>query len=242
MPKRYLLGQLTPSSNTVLEPMCARILHGVPDVTAHFSRFVVKRIALSCEYLAQFDNEPILAASRLLADAKMNVISWNGTSSGWLGFEADETLCAEITKATGIPACTSVLALNEVFEKTGVRNFGLVTPYTDDVQEAIVANYKKSSWNCVAENHFGDQGNFSFSEFQEDQIAEAVRKVAKAKPQAITIFCTNLRGAAIVDALEKELGIPIYDTVSLAIWKSMLVAGADPKKVKGWGRLFQEVK
>ncbi len=242
MSKRYLLGQLTPSSNTILEPMCARILHDVPDVTAHFSRFVVKRIALGCEFLAQFDNEPILAAARLLADAKMNAISWNGTSSGWLGFEADVKLCEEITKATGIPAGTSVLALNEVFEKTGVRRFGLVSPYTDDVQSAIIANYKKSGWECVGENHFGDPGNFSFSEYNDAQIAEAVRKVAKSKPEAITIFCTNLRGAALVDGLEKETGIPIYDTVSLSIWKSMVIAGADPRRVKGWGRLFSEVR
>src|SRR5918912_725830 len=32
------LGMLTPSSNTVLEPITYRMLAGVPDVTAHFAR------------------------------------------------------------------------------------------------------------------------------------------------------------------------------------------------------------
>jgi maleate isomerase len=68
-----------------------------------------------------------------------------------------------------------------------------------------------------------------------------IREVAVENPQAITVFCTNLRGAPVADTLEKETGIPIYDTVSTAVWKSMKIAGADPRKVSGWGRLFTEV-
>ena len=41
--------------------------------------------------------------------------------------------------------------------------------------------------------------------------------------------------------LEAELGIPIYDTISTVVWKSLKLAGVDPKRVTGWGRLFQEV-
>ena len=238
MQHRYLMGQLTPSSNTVLEPICSRILSDVPDVTCHFSRFVVRQINLSGQALAQFDPAPILQAAELLADAKVQVICWNGTAAGWLGFEADEQLCKQITDVTGIAACTAVLSFNEVFRMTGVKKFGLVSPYLGSVQEAIINNYKQHGWECVAEDHYEDKGNFSFSEYTEEQIAASISQVAKAKPDAITVYCTNLRGAPVVDALEKELGIPIYDSVAVCVWKSMKVAGADPKRVKGWGRLF----
>ena len=89
MAARTLLGMLTPSSNTVLEPVTAAMLAGLDDVSAHFSRFPVTEIALSASALAQFDDAPILAAAGLLAHAKVDVIAWNGTSSGWLGFAAD---------------------------------------------------------------------------------------------------------------------------------------------------------
>ncbi len=236
--RRYLLGQLTPSSNTVLEPICARILAGAPEVTCHFSRFVVRQIALSGQALAQFDPEPILQAAKLLADAKVQVICWNGTAAGWLGFEADERLCEQITAETGIAACTAVLSFNEVFRMTGVKTFGLVSPYLGDVQKAIIRNYKNHGWECVAETHYEEKDNFSFSEFTEERLAASIREAAKAKPDAITIYCTNMRGAPVVDALEKELGIPIYDSVAVCVWKSMLLAGADPKQITGWGRLF----
>lgn len=242
MSKRYLIGMLTPSSNTVLEPITAAMLADLPDVTAHFSRFRVTEISLADKALNQFKNQPLIDASHLLAEARVGSIAWNGTSSGWLGFKADEELCNEITEATGIPATTSVLALNEIFEKTKVKRFGLVTPYLDEIQDKIIANYASAGFECVAENHLRDRGNFSFSEVNEEQLAQMIRNVAAAKPQAITVFCTNLRGARVVDAMERETGIPIYDTVATALWKSMILAGADTTRLKGWGRLFTEVR
>ena len=124
MTKRVLLGMLTPSSNTALEPITTAMLAELPEVSAHFSRFKVTEIALSNGALAQFDNTEILRAAELLAHAKVNVIGWNGTSSGWLGFEADIRLCEQITAETGIPATTSMLALNEILEQRKVTRLG----------------------------------------------------------------------------------------------------------------------
>ncbi len=241
MMKRILLGMLTPSSNTTLEPVTTAMLAGIPEASAHFGRFRVTEIALSSEALGQFDDSEILRAAELLAHAKVQAIGWNGTSAGWLGFEADERLCRRITEATGIPACTSVLALNEVFRLTGVKRFGLVSPYLDDVQAAIVKNYAASGFECVAERHLRKQDNFSFSEVGADEIRRMVREVAQERPQAITIFCTGLRGAPLVEALERELGLPIYDAIATVVWKSLKLAGADPSRIKAWGRLFREV-
>lgn len=239
--ERTLIGMLTPSSNTVLEPYTAALLHGLfPRVTAHFQRFTVKEISLSDDALAQFDPTPLLEAATLLNDARMDVIAWNGTSASWLGFEVDRRLCDAITEATGVPATTSVLALNEALERTGVTRLGLVTPYLDDIQAAIVTNYAAEGIEVVAERHLNDRGNFSFSEYDEATLAGMVREVARAKPQAITILCTNLRGAGIVPELEQELGIPIYDSVSVAAWKTLALAGIDPALVEGWGQLFQD--
>ncbi|MRT28157.1 MULTISPECIES: aspartate/glutamate racemase family protein [Herbaspirillum] len=239
---RTLLGMLTPSSNTTLEPVTTAMLADIPEASAHFGRFRVTEIALSNQALAQFDDSEILRAAELLSHAKVGSIAWNGTSSGWLGFDADERLCRRITEATGIPACTSVLALNEIFDLTGVKRFGLVTPYLDEVQAAIIENYAASGLECVSERHLRKQDNFSFSEVGAQELRAMVHEVAKDKPQAITIFCTNLRGAPLVEELEREVGIPIYDTISTVVWKSLQQAGADPSRIRGWGSLFRDVR
>jgi len=241
MTKQIRLGMLTPSSNTALEPITSAMVSSLPNVSAHFSRFTVTEISLRDQALGQFDLEKILAAARLLADARVDVIAWNGTSSGWLGFDKDEALCKQITEATGIPATTSVLALNEILEKTGARRFGLATPYLNDVQQRIVANYQRSDFDCSAERHLDLHVNYSFAEVEEDTIRKMVRELAAEKPQAITTFCTNLRAAHLVEALEAETGIPVYDTIATVVWKSLRLAGVDTRALQGWGRLFREV-
>lgn len=238
MAGRVRLGMLTPSSNTTLEPVTTAMLAGLPEVTAHFGRFRVTEIALSDSALGQFEQAPILAAASLLADAKVHVIGWNGTSASWRGFHTDEALCRSVTAAAGVPACTSVLALNEAFRAQGVRRFGLVTPYTPDVQTAIVGNYAAAGYECVAERHLGIRENYAFAEVSDETLSGAIREVAAARPDAIAILCTNLRGAPLVDALEAELGMPIYDSIATVVWQSLRLAGVDPARVHGWGRLF----
>lgn len=240
--KRHLLGMLTPSSNTVLEPMVSAMVAGVPGVSAHFGRFRVTEISLGDHALAQFDIEPMLAAADLLADARVGCICWNGTSAGWLGFERDVALCAAITERTGIPACSSVLAINEIFERTGVKRFGLVAPYIDDVQTGIMRNYAAHGYECVSERHLGEHVNFAFSEISEETLERMMREVAaEGRPDAIIVFCTNLRGAGVASRLERALGIPIYDSVQTAVWKSLVVTGVSPTAVKGWGQLFERL-
>jgi maleate isomerase len=242
MKSRIFLGMLTPSSNTTLEPICTQMVAGLPEVTSHFGRFRVTEISLSQQALGQFDVSQQLAAADLLADAKCDVICWNGTSAGWMGFEQDYELCKAITKRTGIPACSSVLALAEVFKITGAKRFGMVSPYIDEIQTRINANFLKEGFDCVADQHAGIKVNFDFSEIDTATISRMARTVAQAKPQAITVFCTNMKGAPLAEPLEQELGIPIYDTVSLAVWASLRVCGVDTTRVKGWGRLFSEVR
>lgn len=232
------LGMLTPSSNTVLEPLTAAMLRDIPAVSAHFGRFRVLKISLETDALEQFTNEPMLDAAQMLADAKVDVICWNGTSSGWLGFESDISLCQQIEQRSGISACSSVLALNEILALRNATRIAFVTPYLDEVQQAVVNTYQNAGFDVVAEEHLGDAGNFSFSTYSEQQIVELCRKVAKHKPQAICVFCTNFRGAPVASLIEQETGIPVYDTVATALWKSFRMTGIDPSIIKGWGSIF----
>jgi maleate isomerase len=240
MGARIRLGMLTPSSNTVLEPVTQAMVSGAAGVSAHFSRFPVTEISLAPEALAQFDDAPMLGAARLLAHARVHVIGWNGTSAAWLGFDRDEALIDRIRAATGIPACTSMLALQKILARTGARRIGLVTPYRGDVQARIVENFRAIGVECIAERHLDISENFAFAEIDGATIATMTRAVAAARPDAIAVICTNMAGAPLVEALEHELGTPIYDTIATVVWESVLLACTAPAAIKGWGRLFAD--
>lgn len=232
------LGVLTPSSNTALEPLTSAMVATLPDCSAHFARFRVTKISLSAQALGQFDDTKILAAAELLADAKVDAIGWSGTSAGWLGFDTDRRLCERIAERTGIPATTAVLALNELLALRGITRLALVTPYTDDVQQRIVDNYRSIGIDVVAERHLGICVNHEFALVEPDRLLELMRDVAADRPEAITTFCTNLRAAPLAEALEGECDVPLLDTVSTTVWGLLRAAGADPAAVRGWGRLF----
>lgn len=232
------LGMLTPSSNTVLEPMTARILAPHPHITAHFSRFPVTQIALTPTALRQFDPAPILDAARLLADAHVDAIAWNGTSAAWIGFDSDERLCAAITRETGIPATSSVLALNAALKSLNARTLGIVTPYTSDVQARIVANYRAAGIAIPAERHLNDPGNHSFARFQPPDILPLLLAVAASRPHAVTALCTNFRATTLAPTFETQTGIPLLDSIAVTLWHMLHITGTDPSLIQGWGRIF----
>lgn len=230
---------LTPSSNTVLEPYTSLLLEPLfPQVTAHFGRFRVTRIALDEVASDQFREEPILAAAELLADARVDVIAWNGTSASWLGFETDERLCEAVHARTGVPATSAILGLNRLIREQGVKRLALVTPYTADVGARIVANYASIGVSVVAGSHCGLSDNFSFAEISEEQIAAMCTEVAAARPDAIAIVCTNMRGAVIGAEIERRIGVPVYDSVSTTLWGCLRALDLPTDPLARFGSMF----
>lgn len=236
------IGMLTPSSNSVLEPVTSRMLAGFGNqVTAHFGRFRVTEISMGAQSQSQFDSAPILAAADLLADAKVSVIAWNGTSASWLGFERDEMLCRQISDTTGIPATSTILALNHAIDLLGVRRLALVTPYLSEIQETIIANYTAHGIEVVADQRLEDRGNFTFARYSPGMVAGMIRATAASRPDAIAVVCTNFRGADLIEGIEQETGIIVLDSIAVTLWSALRLCGIDPARVHGWGRLFREV-
>lgn len=57
----------------------------------------------------------------------------------------------------------------------------------------------------------------------------------------LTIFCANLAGAPIVEAMEEEPGAPVCDSIATVVWKSLRMVGADTRRMARWGRLFRDL-
>jgi maleate isomerase len=229
---------LTPSSNTVLEPVTQHLLTTLPDVTMHISRFRVTKIALDKAALGQFDDAPILAAAGLLADAKVDVITWNGTSASWLGLDRDRHLVARIEAETGIPASTCMLGFFDLFRARNVKRLGLVTPYTPDVQQRIIETYRREGVEVVIERHLSLRDNFSFGTVPADTIATMIGEAAAARPDAVAVVCTNMNGAEAAARIEADTGVPVFDSVAVTLRACLRRIGHDTTALKPWGSVF----
>nr|WP_204669409.1 aspartate/glutamate racemase family protein [Gracilibacillus alcaliphilus] len=233
---------LTPSSNTVLEPICMEIVRDLSNVTCHFSRFEVTKISLEDDALAQFDFEPMLQAAELLAHAEVDVIAWNGTSGGWMGFDVDVELCRKIEERTGIPATTSMLAQVEAFKANDIKTVHLVTPYISEINALIAEQYKTyCGIQTIQARGLAQTVNRSFSQIEDERIEDMIQQVTTDQADGISMVCTNFPGIHNVDYYEKEYNVVIYDTINTLIWQCLCMVGEKPNAVKGWGDIFNSV-
>lgn len=232
------IGMITPSSNTVLEPMTMAITAPLyPRVTTHYTRIEVKTISLDRRSLAHFDLESMVRAAVLLADAGMDVIAWNGTSAAWRGVDSDRALCEAIARETGTPATTSTLAQIDAFRVYDVQTYALAVPYIDEVRQAIVATYATEGYRCVGSACLGISQNSAFSEVDEATIRDLVRRSISAEADALSIMCTNFPSGWLVEDLEATYRRPVFDSTVITVWHALRLAGVDDA-VPGWGRLL----
>ncbi len=239
MSDRTLLGVLTPSSNTRLEPMTARMLASLPGVSAHFSRFRVVDVGLAAAH--QFDQEPILAAADLLADAQVDSIVWSGTSGGWRGLAADRdsVRCDHRT----------YWRAEQYLDPGAGRGPAAAGRSATRPGDAVPGRYARrrghhvhrAGYDVVGSNRAVTSSNWELSEIPPEVIAEQVAETMEGDPDAVTVFCTNLAAADRVAEWEAAYGVPVLDSVSLAVWHGLALAGYAGPALTGWGRLFDLV-
>jgi len=233
---KHFIGWITPSANNVVERITLGILRDFPEVSPHFSRTSV--VGAKDPFPASYDFDDMLVAARLLGDAQLDVVAWNGSKGGSLDFALDHDLVARIETLTGARSTTSTLAIDRVLREDGVKRFALACPYVDAYRQRIVETFGREGYECVAASNAGLSDNYSFSRIPADTIAAMLRDVAKSKPEAIITFCTNFPAGPIVAEMEDELDVPIYDTVTMAVWGALKLVDADTRPGRSWGRVF----
>ena len=232
---------ITPSSNTAIEPITTRIFATLGEaVTVHFTRIRVTHISLEPSSLDQFTADTMTEAARLLADAHVDVIAWNGTSGAWKGLEADREIIDRIQSETGIPATTSTLDLLEACRRLGITRCGLATPYLPEVHEAIRRTLAGEGLEAVASASLGIAVNHEFAEVPLLRIEALLAEVAVPAADGIAVVCTNFPAAAVVDRVETATARPVVDTLAATAWRTLRLAGIR-QAVPGFGRLLARV-
>lgn len=233
----HALGVITPSANRVVERITTRLLELFPAVSAHFSRISVA--GDRDPFPASYDLDGMLTAARLLAHARPDVILWNGSKGGSIGFAHDTDLKHRIEEATGIAVTTSSLALMAACARLGVARVALVTPYAAAYQQRIVARLAHEGITVIAESHLGLTDNLSYASVPPERILGQIEAVARAAPDALLTWCTNYAGALVAAEAERRHGIPVLDATSLPLWHALRLIGRDTTRAApAWGRLF----
>jgi maleate isomerase len=231
----HRLGVLVPSSNSNAETLTAAMLAGRPDVGVHYSRF-----RLPPSLGDAIDASVLGDAPALLADVSADAVAFHGTSGTWVGLDADQRLCEQLSVSTGAPATTASLAVVAALETLGLSRVAVVFPGPATIPPLIAKEYGRHGIQVVTASTPGvDLSNPEIARLGRDRIAGLMRPAFVDGAEAVVCIGTNLRSGYLVEEFEAEFGIPVIDSAVATVWELLRLTGTSAA-MPGWGRLLAE--
>jgi maleate isomerase len=177
------------------------------------------------------------AASLILAGGRLDVLAY-GCTSGTMVIGEDEVFARLRAARPGI-ACTSPpTAALAALQALGLRRIGVLTPYTEDVNRRVIDYFSARGLDIAAFGAFDKASDAEIAAIAPASIVAAARALDAPDIEGIFLSCTGLRGAAVVAAIEEQLGKPVVTSNQAMAWHAMRLAGYS-EPVQGFGRLLR---
>src|SRR5262245_27369727 len=124
MPRHF--GMLIPSTNTTCEIEFCRLPEDLQVHTARLGK------GGNSPFSPSLDAD-VAYQSRLLGDARVEVIALMQTSASLFADDYDEVTVRRMTEASGVPSLTSAQAVGRALRALGTVRVAMATPYSEEV-------------------------------------------------------------------------------------------------------------
>jgi len=212
---RRRVGLLVPSSNTVMEnDLHTRLPKDL--YTVHTARMHLVTCNRECEVQMIDDYAPKAAAD--VGTAGIDLLVFGCTSAGSLfGAAHDKKVCDELGARAGAPALGTLSAVNEALARRNFKRLAVLTPYVDDLTQAVAGAATVPGREIVAAYGMGIEDNVELATpTPENIVAFAKDKLSGVEMDGIFVSCTNFRALEAVPELERIFGVPVV-TSNLAV-------------------------
>jgi maleate cis-trans isomerase len=228
-------GVLIPSTNTTVEIEYSHLLP--PSLQFHVGRLLTSGTGP----FAPSKDEDIDYQSRLLATARVEVISLAQTSASLFADDYDATTTHRITAAAKVPAITSAQAVGQAVRALGAKRIAIVSPYSQQVIERAKHYYEsKFTLSVVALEGFAATDSYMIGKLGPENARDAFARINRPEIDCFVVPGGNFPTMSFVPAWEQEFGKPVITTNGAALWSMMHTMGArDP--LPALGRLLAEL-
>lgn len=233
--RRARIGIVVPSVNTVFEPWAQKI---VPEGVSIFAARMFIPPATTPEAFIEMDRNEGKAAIRQLSSVYPDAIAYGCTASSIVqGLAYDAHLRAEIEHDYRTPSTTAAHAILTAAKALGVATVSIVSPYTEEVDEAEHRYFKDAGLEVVGGACLGISDGFALAEPEPDTLFELGLRGFDPRADGLIMTCLNTRSHTVIDRLEQKLGKPVITSTQATLWHALRLAGIDDR-IKGYGRLF----
>jgi maleate isomerase len=228
------IGAVLPSVNTVIEPLYWG--HMPRGVVLHATRLFLPA-RLTADDVARL-NDGAEEAGRNLASCHVDVVAYLCTASGFAADPAAErSAMSALETAAGAPVVTVVDALRQAMRALCVVRPVVLSPYGPELERAEIEMLSRWDLDVVAHNSFHIRDAFHLAAPSPADIVELARRSWTPHADSLLITCANLRSQEVIEALEREYGVPVLTSTQAPLWSALRALGWQGA-LPGWGRLF----
>jgi maleate isomerase len=230
------IGLVALATDHTTETDFARMLQG-QDVGVYVNRIEYEN-PTTHETLLRTGPRLASAATEILPDETLDVLVYGCTAASVV--LGDDTVSAHMNSAKpGVPCVTPSSAAFDAFRALGTKKVSVLTPYTQDVTDTLVAYFSQNGLDVVNAACFGLSDDREMARISKESIIEAGVAACAADAEALFISCTAVRSAPCVEELEARLGRPVVTSNQAMVWRCMRHLGIDTDLPAG-GVLFKE--
>jgi maleate isomerase len=228
-------GVLIPSTNTTVEIEYTR--HLPATLQFHVGR---------CGKGANTPFSPsleqdVIRQSKLLGDAKVEVITLAQTSASLFDDDYDARVKAQMSSNAGVPAVTSAEAIGQAVRALGAKRIGIVTPYSAEVIQRAKQYFEtKYRLQVIGMEGFGATDAYAIGKLDANMAFAALRRVDTPEIEVLIVPGGNFPTMPWIAAWERALGKPVITTNQATLWGALGVMKLN-NPIPGLGRLLEHM-
>jgi len=234
---RAVIGVIVLASDQTLEHEWRKVM-ALPGVAFYESR-IEMATQVTPETLRAMEPRIAGCAGVILPGMELDVVAFGCTSAAMV--IGEERVAEKIREARPGIACTNPMtAARAAFAALGARRIALLTPYIEEINQAMRRHIEQGGPEVTAMGSFNEENDNVAARISPASIKQAALALGRGEQvDAVFVSCTSLRLVDVVAELEAELGKPVTSSNHAMAWHALRLAGIDDR-LPQLGRLYQQ--
>jgi maleate isomerase len=179
--------------------------------------------------------------SKLLGDARVEVIALAQTSASLFADDYDEVTVKRMMEASGVPSLTSAQAVGRALRALGTLRIAMATPYSEEVIARAKRYYEtKYGVTVVASESLGATNSYAIGQMDAGMALAAFSRIDRPDIDALVVPGGNFPTMDWIASWERQFGKPLITTNQATLW-GVLRAMAIDTPLAGKGRLLEQM-
>lgn len=235
--RRARIGLMVLATDQTIEHEWRQIMRDLDGVALYQSR-IWNDARITPETLRQMEGGLAASAALIMPGLPLAVVAFGCTSAAMV--IGEERVFARLREARPeAVGTTPITAAFAAFRTLGARRIAVLTPYRQDVNEALRAYIEARGFLVPVLGSFDEEDDLRAARIDVASIRAAAIELGRDPDvDAVFVSCTSLRLAEAAAEIEAQLGKPVTSSNHAMAWHALRLAGIDDR-LQRWGRLFE---